>query len=234
MPEPLELIARARLALAQAQAAAAAEAGKAGPGPLAPPPVATAAPPPAATPGKAEDRAAPRANGGSGRGFGGAALPVARLNSEADALAEMRQRVPLVALFKHHTLEVVLFALVGLYAQASVCERPWARGWFRCRLPAQGCKVSSHRAAPACVRLGVPCARSDSCPRPPACFPDTITTWLPKTLRDLGARNLTTQVWRPGARLFTGQRWAGNSAPAPLSVLPAVLGSRAHPRCVSC
>jgi hypothetical protein len=96
MPEPLELIARARLAAVHAHEGTALECGAA----------------PAKT-GHTLKPAPGHAGGDSGGGDAAAAKGV---------LAKMRERVPIVTLFRHHLLEVALFIGVACYAQASVCE----------------------------------------------------------------------------------------------------------------
>lgn len=122
MPEPLELIAQARLAAMGSHAPDAAATG------------AEHTVMSGATKGAAGDKslaladdAAPghdaaghggggKGGGGSGQGGGAAAVDAAAL------AADIRHRVPLASLLRHHSLALLLHTLVAAYAQTSVCE----------------------------------------------------------------------------------------------------------------
>ena len=108
MPEPLELIARARLAAEANASAGGAENGVATPAAGAPQPATSAGGASAGSTGGAD---AGKRSTGSGPTTAAASLA-----------AKLRHRVPLVVLLRHHFPALVLFALVACYAQASVCE----------------------------------------------------------------------------------------------------------------
>ncbi|GBF97663.1 MFS transporter [Raphidocelis subcapitata] len=108
MPEPLEIIARARLAASANAGAEGAEGGT-------------------LTPAAAQPRPAIAANGASAGSAAGGDADTSKLSNgsgltmaAASLAAKLSHRVPLGMLLRHHLLALALFALVAFYAQASV------------------------------------------------------------------------------------------------------------------